>query len=511
MLQEMELFLKTHKKEALLNVIAVCICYFHMAFSENIGIDTEALMINEPNMLQSWNAIGRQGLGLTKILFNLEHYNPYFSGVLFLVTFILLGLSVAFLCWIASGRNDNYPYGLFLILFSTCPVWIYQFYFSMQRTEVLLGLLYAVCSAFALCQMVFYQEYKIYWILIWLLLGIWSFCSYQGSVMFYIGLCIVFFLLDFAQSYMNTDWKKYAANIGKLMGGFLIVYVINTVATRLLFGVGEYTQSQIVWGRVEFLEIVRSLFIHIKAILVWQGLQFRSPYPLAGLCLALLFLAFCMKREIKKSVKFILFLAFAGLMASPFLLHIYLGNIPVPRSQFVLQLVSAFGCMFAYGIWEMQPEKRYRWMQGGTIVMSVLMVWLSAQTIFRLQYTDDVRYKEDVRVASHIWEEIQRTGKAKDLPVLFVGVYNNKLNDSSEGSDMFGGTFWGWDCSKENPTGGTGRILGFLRTQGLTVNSTNKYREEAVQRSETMKCYPEPGYIEVEDDFVVVKLSDVGE
>ena len=76
---------------------------------------------------------------------------------------------------------------------------------------------------------------------------------------------------------------------------------------------------------------------------------------------------------------------------------------------------------------------------------------------------------------------------------------------------MFGGTFWGWDCSKENPTGGTGRILGFLRTQGLTVNSTNKYREEAVQRSETMKCYPEPGYIEVEDDFVVVKLSDVGE
>ena len=123
--------------------------------------------------------------------------------------------------------------------------------------------------------------------------------------MFYIGLCIVFFLLDFAQSYMNTDWKKYAANIGKLMGGFLIVYVINTVATRLLFGVGEYTQSQIVWGRVEFLEIVRSLFIHIKAILVWQGLQFRSPYPLAGLCLALLFLAFCMKREIKKSVNFI--------------------------------------------------------------------------------------------------------------------------------------------------------------------------------------------------------------
>ena len=50
MLQEMELFLKTHKKAALLNVIAVCICYFHMAFSENIGIDTEALMINEPNI-----------------------------------------------------------------------------------------------------------------------------------------------------------------------------------------------------------------------------------------------------------------------------------------------------------------------------------------------------------------------------------------------------------------------------------------------------------------------------
>ncbi len=507
MLQDIKRFTKTHKNAALLNVIAVCICYLHMAFSQNVGVDTEVIMINEPELIRSWNAIGRQGLGLTKILFNLEHYNPYFAGLLFLAVFALLGVLVAFLCWTASGRNDKYPYGLFMVLFSTCPVWTYQFYFAMQRTEVVLGLIYAVLSVYAYCQMVFRKEIKVYWILTWFVFGIWSFCTYQGCVMFYIGLCVIFFLLDFAQSYMEKGWKDYAKAIGKLAGGFLLLYLVNSVTTLLLFGRGEYTQSQIMWGRIGMMDVLHNIFAHVKGILLWRGLHFRSPYPLAGLCLAFLFLGFCRKREIKTSVKFIFFLALAGCMAVPFFLTVYLANVPVPRSQFVLQLVSAFGCMFAYGIWKGKEEIKYRLMQGGVLAMSALIVWMSLQTTMRLQYTDDMRYKEDVRVASQIWEDIQKIEGAKDLPVIFVGVYGNHLNGVSERSDMYGGTFLGWDCSPENPAGGSGRTVNFMKTQGMDVNTTNQYREEACKLSKTMECYPEPGYIRVEDDFVVVKLS----
>ena len=44
MLQDVNVFVKIHKKEEILNSIIVCIRYIHMAFSMNMGIDTEVMM-----------------------------------------------------------------------------------------------------------------------------------------------------------------------------------------------------------------------------------------------------------------------------------------------------------------------------------------------------------------------------------------------------------------------------------------------------------------------------------
>lgn len=509
MLQSMNDFIKEHKKAILLNIVVVCICYIHLVFIQNVGIDTEVAIKDTPSLFGGWSLIGRQGLVFTKIILKLTQYNPYFAGVIFLVGFVLLGISTAFLCWVASGKNDVYPYGLFMVLFSTSSIWMNQFYFALQRAEVVLGLIYVVISVFSLCQMLFYKNRKLYWLAAYLVFGVWSFCSYQGCVMFYIALCIVFFLMDFMQNYKQKQWQEYGLLIVQLIGGFLLIYLVNMAITKIFFEQGEYLQGQIGWGKMETSQILHNMYDHVKSILLCRGMQNRSAYPFACLCIALLFVGFCMKREIKKSLKCLLFFALAGLMATPFLLTIYLGNIPVPRSQFALQLVSAFGCMFAYGIWKAEGKQINKWMSYGIVAVSCVIVWFSLSTIFRLQYTDDMRYQQDVRVACEIAEEIQETEGAEGLPVIFVGGYVSNLNASTRGTDMYGYSFLGWDYHAGNLVGATGRIEGFMKTLGIDIPVTTQHQEKAVKLAKKMECYPKPGYISVQDKFVVVKLSEI--
>jgi len=327
----------------------------------NMGIDTEIMISNGPEMLKSWTWIGRHGLVLTKTLLNLRVYNPYFAGIIFLAAFMALGIFTAFYCWLAAGKNDRYPYGLFLALFSTCPVWMMQFYFALQRMEVVLGLVYTLISVFCFNQFVFYQKKNIY-LLAYLVFGVWGFCSYQGNVMFYIGLCVMFLILDFAEHYQQKQWQDYSRMILKLTGGFLVIYLVNMAITRLFFGQGVYLREQVAWGKVGISEIIYRICAHVHHILFFRGTWFRSAYPLACLCVAAVFIMFCQKKEMKKGMKGILFLAMAGLLITPVLLTIYIGNIPVPRSQFALQLISAFACMFACGIWKMDEDRKVKFL-----------------------------------------------------------------------------------------------------------------------------------------------------
>ncbi|MEY8392426.1 glucosyltransferase domain-containing protein [Lachnospiraceae bacterium 45-W7] len=509
MLQDLRTFIKIHKKAMIWNAILVCVCYLHMIFSPNVGVDTEVMISNESRLLDSWEAIGRQGLVASKMLLKLSRYNPYFGGIVFLGAFIWLGILTAFLCWSASGRDNKYPYGLFMALFSTCPVWMMQFYFSMQRAEVILGLIYAVLSVFSLCQILFYKKQMWYLIPVYLVFGVWSFCSYQGSIAFYIGLCIMFFLMDFARTYRKVQWKESLAIILKLICGFLLVFLINLAITQIFFGQGEYLMGQMGWGRRTMPEIAYGICGHIFVVLTCFGLENRSAYPFACICIAVLFIAFCRKKEIKKSLKFIFFLALAGLISAPFLLTFYMGSHPVPRSQFALQLISAFGCMFACGMWREEEKAVYVWMRKGIVAVSVLVLWFSVSTVMRFQYTDDVRYQEDVRVAGAIWEDIQKEEGAEGLPVIFVGQYVSQLNGVCMKADVYGPSFLGWDYNAENPTGATGRIIGFMKTLGINIEGTGNYREKAVLVSEYMDCYPHPGYISVQNKYVVVKLSEI--
>jgi len=500
--KEAEEFFRMHKAALFINVCVCLICYGHLVFSQNVGIDTEHV-INYPGTTMQWESIGRQGLLYTKWLFGILEYNPYLGGALFLGSFILLGSMIMFLCWRISGKDDSYPYGWFAVLFSTCPVWMIQFYFSLQRAEVVVGMLYGVISVFALCEILFFRQRKIYWFVLCLFFGVWCLASYQSCALLYISLCVLCYLLDFFRD-CKREWKVYAKHILGLIAGFGVIYASYYALISRSLANNYYLSAQIKWGEYPVSQSLSLIFDHIKCMLNWHIESDVSAFPLSCICVFLLFCAYFLK--VKKNIP-MLFLGLAGLMVSPFLFTIYIGDKSIARTQFAQPLVCAAACMLFWGLCKREGW-RLIWTKRISMAAAAAIVWICISLILSLEYTEDIRYREDAVVSQTIATDVGRIEEAQGLPIILVGERKAKLNGASKPADIYGYSFYQWDHSVGNPTGATWRVVGFMKTLGIDVESGAKFRKKAIKAAEGMPCYPAEGYVKVCKNFVVVKLAE---
>ncbi len=130
-------FVKKHGRLLLLSMVVAVLCYGFLVFSGNIRIDTEEL-INEPGTTLGWLKIGRYSLVLLKRLLGLSTHHILWSALLFLLFFSAGGFFLAFLFYHASGKSEDYPYGVFILLYGSSNIWCYQVYFSLQQAEMAL-------------------------------------------------------------------------------------------------------------------------------------------------------------------------------------------------------------------------------------------------------------------------------------------------------------------------------------------------------------------------------------
>lgn len=495
------IFTRQHTKALILNAFICIVCYGHLVFSQNIGIDTETAISHSVSVMH-WETLGRYGLVGIKYLLGFSQYNPYMEGVLFLGSFIVLGGTAAFFCWILSRGNEDYPYGWFMVLFSVCPVWMTQFYFSLQRAEVVLAMLCAVISAMALCAKIFFQYRGIWLYVVYIFFGVCSICSYQGCAALYIGFLIMAYLLDFFWQ-QNQEWKYFIKNILLLAAGFLILYIVNSIIIAVFFHTDGYLTEQVKWGQMPLIENLYNIAGHVFSTFVWIRPGRISAYPLAFLCVCSLFFKY------RGTNKGMLFLGLAGLLAVPFLMSIYLGAAAKTRTQFAQPLVSAFGCMLYWGICTPAKAGNKTWRGWAGRFGAVLFLWCCASTVFRLQYTDDVRYRQDVTLAQEIADRLYSIEGAEELPVIFIGKREAPLNASSLDTDMFGASFFTWDWTEEDQTGSTARIVGLMNALGIHAEYGGKFADRALKDAEGMTCYPCDGSILVKDKYTVIKLSEI--
>lgn len=516
-------YVRKHYRLILVSIIAAVICFGFQSLNGNIRIDTEELL-NEPGTTLGWLTIGRFGLVFFKGILGLQVHNAIKSGLLFLLFFCMGSNVLTFSFYHFSGKNEKYPYWMFLLLYGTSSIWSYQVYFSLQQAEVALAMLLTVIAAFLSVRACFVTMGKgnLIRIVVSTAFLVMSLGAYQALAAYYITICIAFFLLHLGKaadetgavptkSQCRTLWR----GIGGLLLQFAAAYVAYVwIANTWFMAAGGYMENQMGWGRLTVLGCVKNVLRTMKNTLLCYGPRNFSFYTLGVLFACAAGVLVFRKRLWKERYQRVLFvLAMAGMLLSPFLMTIYMGEMLVTRSQFALPVTAAFLGMFGIGIITDSGYGKKWFMQ---IAVSCVLLITAAQAGYnlRLTYTDYIRFRQDQVLTDRLIAELKTVNKGEfpEIPVIFVGYRKPALDGLCARTEMYGWSFYEWDYNKENPTGATHRIAGFVQADtGNVVNeeSSEEMRAKAVELAEEMPDFPAKGAVLSTEEFIVVRLSEV--
>lgn len=522
----------------ILSAAAAGICFGALACSENIRIDTEEL-INNPGTSLGWLTIGRFGLVLLKKLLGLTVHSAWKSGILFLLFFVAGANLLAFLMYHFSGKKDGYSYASFLFLYLTSNIWCFQVYFSLQQAEVAFAMLLLIFSAYLMMSVCFGQKRKgkYDWIkiLVAVVLLVIAFGTYQALAAFYIAICAVLFLMYLEGLSSETKQQEQDQNRNIWIG--IVVLVIQFGVSYLIYHItantwfmatGEYMGDQMGWGRYTVWDCIKNVLRTAKNVLAGYGPRNYSFYTIGVLLVSVLVLAELRVRvshgkqgegAYKKgdtTGRFVLWiLALILLLASPFLMTLYMGEMLVTRSQFALPVVAAFLAMYGMGkVQRLWQDKR--WIKKAAIALIVGTVILQGACCLHLTRYDNLRFAYDKKLTDQVVEVLteEMDGVFLQMPVFFVGYREAEVDDRYRRTEMYGWSFYEWDYSLISPTGASHRITGFIKaSHGIQLNEqrTKEQEERAVYLAEEMPEFPQEGSVRVMDSFVIVKLSDVSD
>lgn len=515
-ISDMREYLKKHKNLIVLSMVAAILCFGFLAFSGNIRIDTEEL-INEPGSMLGWLTIGRYSLALFKQILGLTTFHAIKSGVLFLIFFVLGSVFLTFSFYHFSKKDERYPYWVFILLYATSNIWSFQVYFSMQEAEIALAMLLVVLAAFLAMRSFFCNSgwKSVAGILISCGILVLGLGAYQALAAYYIAICVALFLL-WMEHDKGSNGKMLGGILG-LMGHFVVSYLLyNWIAKTWFMATEAYMQQQKGWGRMSVGDCIHSLLLTGKNIVIGYGPRNFSFYTI-GVLLVITALVMAWKKKCFTSkVRTVVYLvAVAGLMFTPFLMTLYMGEMLVTRSQFALPVVAAFLGMYGMGKLSGQRIKG-NWLRFGMTVLVLGTVGIQLSYNIRLAHTDNLRYKQDVALSEDVLAAVKvaNGGVLPEVPLVFVGYQKPNYDPWCARTEMYGWSFYEWDYSIEEPTGATHRIQGFLQAytkDSFYQDATDGMRSEAAELSQGMPSFPEEGAVEVTEDFVVIKLSEINE
>lgn len=502
------------------SMAAMLICFGYLVFCGNIRIDTEEL-INHPGSSLGWLAIGRWELAWLKHLLGLGTHQVIKSGILFFLFFWLGANLLTFGIYERSGKKKS-RYWIFLLLYVTSNIWCYQIYFSLQQAEVAFAMLLLIEAAFLMSGIgtgTVTNLLRAFAAGVLLFIGLGS---YQALAVYYIAVCLVFFLAELTA---EREQGGYLRQILWMIVHFGVVYLCYHCYMSTFLVSSDYMESQMGWGRLPALACIKNVLRTLKNLLLGHGPRNFSFYGCGVVLLLVLagsVLACRKKQELpweKKKIRYSL-LGLAGLVLAPLLLTAYMGEMIVTRSQFALPVAGAFLGMYVTErlaeLWNGRDRGISYWLLFVCKMCVCLTIAIQAGYDLRLAVTDEIRCREDEQKTQLLLERLAQTDGdgLPQLPVVFVGYQETELPEWCRRTEMYGWSFYGWDYSMENPTGATHRICGFVQAYTgnvLREDATEEQKRHAVELAGQMKDFPEEGSVLVTEDCVVVRLSDITE
>jgi hypothetical protein len=518
-LERFKAFLRGNEASLFVTLALLLLCYAKHTFTLNVDIDTEDVITGGTSNVEGWLTIGRFGAYYTKLWTGLIKYNPYFSGVLFLCFFFFSAV-----IWMYNihrvSQDDKNRYWIFGILYVTSSLWCFIFYFSMLQFELVLGLCLSALASYLLFLLL--NTKKIPCFIIFTLFAtaflLWGIASYQAILVYYVVGCIITYLfyyrtmLESNQVTLSTEIKHICYWAVHL----IVTYGIYQFLTKKYFSGSVYLESMNNWTGNDFLTVFNGVVDAVKN--VYRG---EDAYYTHGmlwiLVLVLLDMVYRLlfQKENKLRERILYVVVELGLLVSPFLLYIYLGNSVLLRTQFPFALYTGAAAMFFGGnilrIGRKQKKKFLFAVAHVVLCFAVLVVTAQQmETNLRLWYTDDVCNQQDLAVAQKISSDISSLGLGEGYPVVFLGRKQVSLNASCLQCDMFGVSNFTWDYS--SPTGSNVRTILYIGAAlGVWYGGGDDTQQNAaIEKGVSMPSYPNAGYVSYDGDSgcIIVKLSE---
>lgn len=141
------------------------------------------------------------------------------------------------------------------------------------------------------------------------------------------------------------------------------------------------------------------------------------------------------------------------------------------------------------------------------IFVMLLILW-QTRDLNQWFYNEDIKYKNDVYMGHYIANDIMKNTNYESKPIVFAGVYKQKLNIQNQiGAQSNGFTIFDWGPKAFDDN--SYELIKFLRMLGYYFkNPTNEQWKRGNELAVEMKEYPKDGYIKEYEDIIVVKLGE---
>ena len=482
-------FFKRNKVNFIVVFIGWLLIYgFRIAF-DVVSIDTEILITNPDEMLNSWISIGRFGLVFIKRFFDLIPINIKLTNILSFITFFL-----SIVIWnlnLEKWQKNPTTFSkiAFGLILASSQVIIEQFGFTLQEFEVSLAFLIFAIAIYV--QQLYFSKKKIVYLIFEIPLLAITFSCYQAFVILYITICVFDFIVKYDK---KIDYKLIIKYISIFLISFFLYSLLNKIVMNYYnLNDSSYLQNQILWGKESILVVLRKIVLSIGVIVCGARIGENLGFLLSFIC----FMVYIVKnKKIKENKLFYLICIF--FFITPFLTILYKGNFELLRARFSLVFLIALVSFYLLNNVKTIKLKRIIY------ICVIYIITIQSITSILLLTSDYRRYKEDCRISEEMYEIQKNTGKK----LVFIGKYTSK--DSFLQGETLGKSFFGWDAKID--FGVNRRVNTFMKILGYDYELPSQdevYQAKDIVEKNNIKSWPDKDSVFETDNYVIINFEPV--
>ncbi len=495
---------KQNKTSFVFAFLFTFVCFGFMLTHFSLTIDEETWINNsDPDLLRMWLVQGRFGLyALDAVISPYGRYVPFLWDFVAVVLWTSAGIVLSFCVSMFSNKPSRFALFAFCAVFSSLPLVTGEIIsfsmFNLQQALAMLVMAFSVLYTFTYFQS---KSRGLLAISGSLLFVATSF--FQAFPTVYIAAVTLYLLLRI-KSKERVKFKillsDVLATVVAFAAGTGLYYAINSAITTYIAPGGDayFNNGYIGWnGSVQ--PLITTVKNCAKVVLgrgVVGGVALAA-LTVIWLCCTVLLAAG--KKGAKERLTVIL--TSVLLWVSPFSLSLVIAmRSIVGRTYLGLPLVSAAVVMLL-----LDAVSRVRWRKNVAVTAACFVLAVNAVTMNLYFYRSNNVYMQDRFTAQSIVQTfIDKGYEYSETPVVFIGSYSNGVIHENWGPAL--GSFFSWD------DGNIRRMVDFMRAEGYNIASpTAEQRIRALDIAEYMPCWPQADSVRQSNDFIVVKLSDIGD